>query len=203
MASFSTKENASVVDRDGGRLKLGFNYPLNDLWRLWALGRAGQGGRVVAELRERYPNLPSVLKNGTFAEFWEPRPSESGDVWCQSNPVPVAAAYQEVLGIRPVAPGFAEYEIRPQPGDLAWIEATVRTPRGALKARAEGRRQGFGLRLSSPAATQAWLVVPDGARVNGLPAGARFEPGRFAGTRRAGLPVSSKEESWTFDVQFA
>jgi hypothetical protein len=193
--------NASVHEKEGGKLKIGANYPLNDIWRLWALGRFGRGGLVVKDLRERWAKLVSVRENGTYAEMWNPRPSSSGDVWCQSNPVPLIAAYQEVLGVRPTAPGFAEYEVRPQPGGLASIEATVATVRGELKLKLDGSARGFRLQWRAPAGAEGRLVVAETARVRGLPPGVRFEPGNYAATRQVRLPAAQEAKSWDLQVE--
>jgi hypothetical protein len=201
LAGMPTKANPNFHELEGGKLRLGANYPLNDIWRLWALGRYGLGAAVVSDLRERWANLPSVLENGTYAEFWNPQPSSTGNVWCQSNPVPLIAAYQVILGLRPTAPGFSEYEVRPQPGDLTLVEATVHSVRGPIGLRLEGRRRGFGLRLRAPAGAAASLVVPDGARVTGMPPGTRFEPARYAGQRRALLPAAREEREWRFEAE--
>lgn len=160
LGSFPTGKNDSILSLEGGRLQLGFNYPLNDIWRLWALGRHGRADLIVKDLRERWSDLPSVRENGTYAEFWNPRPSESGDVWCQSNPVPIAVLYSEVLGIRPTAPGFAAYELRPQTAGLAAVSGTVHTVRGPIRVEIQGRK----LRWTSPEGVNATLILPGGAR---------------------------------------
>jgi hypothetical protein len=133
--------------------------------------------------------------------MWNPGPSATGSIWAQSNPVPMIALYQIVLGVRPTAPGFAEYEVRPQPGDLASIEGTVHSPRGAIAVRAEGRQRGFALTWKAPAKSQGALIVPSNARVSALPTGARFEPGPVLGTQKALLPAG-KEETWNFAVEW-
>lgn len=38
-----------------------------------------------------------------------------------------------VLGVRPVKPGFAEFEVKPVPGCFTWAEGEVITPRGMVK----------------------------------------------------------------------
>ena len=167
-----TGSNANVHEMEGGRIRLGFNYPLNEIWRLWALARAGRGADVVRELRERWANLPSVLENGTYAEFWNPGPSETGQVWCQSNPVPAVALYQMILGVQPTAPGFGAYELRPQPGDLRRVSGTVFTPRGEIRVSIEDGR----LDWVSPGGVEAELVLPGGARRK--------------------MPASSREQRW-------
>jgi hypothetical protein len=201
LAGIPPDDRRNVYELEGGRLLLGSNYPLNDIWRLWALGWFGRGDAVVRDLRERWARMPSVLENRTYSEMWNPGPSATGSIWAQSNPVPLIALYQIVLGVRPTAPGFAGYEVRPQPGDLASIEATVHSPRGPIAVRAQGRRRGFALAWKAPAKSQGALVVPAGARVSGLPPGVRFEPGPAPATQRAALPAG-KEETWDFAVEW-
>jgi hypothetical protein len=181
---------------------VGMNYPLNEIWRLWALARGGRGDVIVKELRTRWAQSPSVLANNTYAEFWDPKPSVSGNVWCQSNPVPLIAAYQLLLGLRPTAPGFSEYEVRPQPADLQWIEATTHAPQGAIFLRAEGRADGCELLWRAPGGMAGVLVAPERARVSGAPDGTRWEQGREPGTRRMKLPAARKEAEWRFSIVF-
>jgi hypothetical protein len=158
--SFPTTSSPSLHDVDGGRISLGMNYPLNDIWRLWALGAAGLGANVVADLRDRWSRLPSVMQNGTYAEDWDPKPSEAGSIWCQSNPVPIIALYQIVLGVHPTEPGFAAYELRPQPGDLRQVSGTVFTKQGPIHVAIDGKQ----LHWTSPGGVKATLVLPSGAR---------------------------------------
>jgi hypothetical protein len=38
----------------------------------------------------------------------------------------------EVLGVRPVAPGFRKFSIAPHLGDLSWARGSVHTPHGPI-----------------------------------------------------------------------
>jgi hypothetical protein len=201
LASIPPGSRDSVHQYEGGALLLGSNYPLNEIWRLWALGWHGRGDLVVRDLRERWARMRSVIENRTYSEMWDPGPSSTGSIWAQSNPVPIIALYQIVLGVRPTAPGFAEYEVRPQPGGLASIEATVHPPQGAIALRAEGRPRGFALAWKAPAGRQGVLVVPEGARATGLPAGVRFEPGPAPRTLKAALPAA-QDADWNIAAEW-
>lgn len=55
---------------------------------------------------------------------------------------PTAFLSEYVLGVRPVAPGFARVRIQPQLGKLDWVEGTYPTPRGPIKVRHERRPDG-------------------------------------------------------------
>lgn len=55
---------------------------------------------------------------------------------------PTSFLSEYVLGVRPVAPGFARVQVRPQLGNLQWVEGTYPTPRGPIKVRHERRPDG-------------------------------------------------------------
>lgn len=66
-----------------------------------------------------------------------------------------------VIGIRPLTPGFGEWIVEPQPGDLEWAQGQVATPRGLIKARWEydpGRR--FKMTVEAPAEGPGTVAVP-------------------------------------------
>lgn len=201
LASHPTLAAPNSQTFEGGRLTLGSNYPLNDVWRFWALARFGRGAAVASDLRDRWSRFPSVLENNTYAEFYDPKPSSSGNVWCQSNPVPLIAAYQVLLGIRPLAPGFRQYEVRPQPGGLGSIEATIHAVSGSIPLRVESRPNGFAARWRNPSGLLAWFVVPPGSRIRGLPGSVPMQPGADPGTQRVLLPTGNTEKLWEFEVE--
>ncbi len=55
---------------------------------------------------------------------------------------PTAFMSQQVLGIRPLEPGFARVRIAPQLGSLKWVEGTYPTPRGPIRVRHERAADG-------------------------------------------------------------
>jgi alpha-L-rhamnosidase len=176
MAAIPNDSNGPVFPMESGRLQMGFSYPLNAIWRYWALGRAGRTEVITRDFRERWAKLPAVVENGTLSENWDPGPSATGNVWCQNGPVPLTILYQEILGIWPLKPGFAEFQFKPQLGDLPWIEATVHTPRGPIRARAERTGDILRLSLDAPPELRPQLVLPKGAkpRTGALPTGAKW-----------------------------
>ncbi len=82
--------------------------------------------------------MKSVLWNNTLSEEWNPTPG-GGSAWCQNYTAPLFVLYGDILGLRPTAPGFAEFDVRPQLGGLDWIEGTIHTVKGPL--RVECRQQ--------------------------------------------------------------
>lgn len=110
--------------------EMGFSHPANAGWRLWALSRYGREDIVIDDLRNRWGNMNSFMENNTFSEKWEMKPLEAA--WCQCAVAPVYILYGEVLGIKPVEPGFGKYIIKPQIHDLEKVYGSVKTPNGNI-----------------------------------------------------------------------
>ena len=74
---------------------------------------------------------------------------------------PLILLHQGILGLRPLKPGYAELEIRPQLCDLPSLETTAYIPQGAvhLKSRLEGSRHHATVLV--PTGCEAHLVLPD------------------------------------------
>ena len=91
--------------------EMGFSYPANAGWRLWALARAGRADVIVKDLRERWATMDSVRLNNTLQEDWKAAP-DSGAQWSHCAVVPLYIAYHGLMGLKPLAPGFERYELR-------------------------------------------------------------------------------------------
>lgn len=75
------------------------------------------------------------------------------------------ALTNELLGIRPTAPGFAAWEVRPHPGSVAWARGQVPTPHGPLSADWEHTAKGtFTLTVRAPHGTRGTVAVPTDGR---------------------------------------
>ena len=81
--------------------------------RSW-LGMMGQGSTVTME-----------------AWSLKAKPNQDWNHAWGTPPLNLIARY--VLGVRPLKPGFAEYETKPRLGGLGRVEGTVPTPRGPVK----------------------------------------------------------------------
>lgn len=66
-----------------------------------------------------------------------------------------------VVGIRPQSPGFDDWIVEPQPGDLEWAQGQVATPRGLIKARWEyDAGQRFKMTVQAPQERVGTVAVP-------------------------------------------
>lgn len=83
---------------------------------------------------------------------------------------PTSALSHYVLGVRPAAPGYRQWLIKPQPGGLQWAIGTVPTPYGAIAVKWGRTSNGtFTLNLDVPAGTTGSVAIPVGGtvKVNG------------------------------------
>lgn len=163
--------------------EMGFSYPANAGWRLWALGKAGRPDVIVKDLRERWAKMDSVRLNNTLQEDWTAQP-DSGSQWSHCAVVPLYVLYMSLAGFRPLEPGFARCEIRPQLADLSGVDLVAHTPRGPIVLAATGRQGDRELRITPPEGCAAELVLPENETVNLKAAGAASA----SGTKRYVLP---------------
>jgi hypothetical protein len=142
--------------------ELGISYPCNACWRYWALARLGRADVVLAEFRQRWAKMKSVVLNNTLQEDWE-APADSTSQWSHCAVAPIYCLFMDVAGIRPTAPGFARCQIRPQLADLGDLTLTYPTPRGPIEFAANRGPGGHQLTLGIPGGCEAELVLPEGA----------------------------------------
>lgn len=169
--------------------EMGFSYPCNAGWRLWALGATGHVDPILEDFRKRWATMTSVLENNTLQEDWDAR-HDSGQQWSHCAVVPLYVAYHCLLGLRPLAPGFERYELRPQLGNLERFAITANTVRGPITLAAEGSKGARRLRLQLPPNAAGELVLPEAEQVE-LPA---LTGPRPKGTQRLALPQNSTVE---------
>jgi alpha-L-rhamnosidase len=65
-----------------------------------------------------------------------------------------------VLGIRPVAAGWARWVVEPQTGDLHWAQGQAPTPAGAVLSRWQRGPGSFALTAGGPRSTLGEVSVP-------------------------------------------
>ena len=124
--------------------------PYMRFYELEALCVMGDQKEVMQEMKDYWGGM---LREGATS-FWEKyNPSESGTqhlamygrpygkslchAW-GASPIYLLGKYY--LGVRPVKAGYAEFEIRPTLGGLAWMEGTIPTPNGAITVKMDGEK---------------------------------------------------------------
>lgn len=138
---------------------MGFSYPANAGWRLWALAEAGRADVVVADLRKRWATMESVRLNNTLQEFWDVAP-DSTSQWSHCAVVPLYVLYMSLAGLRPLEPGFRRFEIVPQFADLPSIRFLAHTPQGPIVVRTEGELGHRTIQVEAPSGLEGEIVLP-------------------------------------------
>jgi hypothetical protein len=138
---------------------MGLSYPMNSIWRYWALARLGRIDIVLKELRERWGAMNSVIHNNSLPEIWDPQP-DTRDEFCYFEVTPLIVLFMDIAGIRAVEPGFARCQVRPQLGDLGVLELTAHTVRGPIQFAAEPSGGGHRVSLTLPKDCQGELLLP-------------------------------------------
>jgi hypothetical protein len=169
--------------------EMGLSYPANACWRLWALAKGGRADVIVHDLRHRWATLTSVIENNTLQEDWEAR-HDSNQQWSHCPVVPVYITYHTLAGIRPLAPGFARAEIRPQLEDLPDLSLTAHTAQGPIHFKAQGSRGDRRVTLEIPHGCSAELLLPRGERVDLAPAEGKTPAGLRRYTLPSGQPIA-------------
>jgi hypothetical protein len=138
--------------------EMGFSYPANAGWRLWALGKAGRTDIIVKDLRERWATMDSVRMNNTLQEDWKVK-ADSDSQWSHCPYAPLFVTTMSIAGIQPLEAGFMRCEIRPQLADLESLELVVHSVRGPIGFHASGKLGGREISLSLPPGCEGELVV--------------------------------------------
>jgi len=138
--------------------EMGFSYPANAGWRLWALGMGGRADVIVKDLRERWATLESVKQNLTLQEDWVVQP-DSGSEWSHCPLIPLYITHMSLAGIKPLAPGFSRCEIRPQLADLEALDLNTYTPLGPIVIETKGKLGHREMRIALPPGCAGELVA--------------------------------------------
>jgi hypothetical protein len=144
---------------------LGLSYPCNANWRYWALAKAGRAELIVRDFRRRWATMRSVTENNTIQEDWDAQP-DSTSQWSHCALSPVFVLMMDIAGIRPTAPGFARYQVRPQVGDLGRLELTAYAPIGPFQFTSEPVPGGHKIALTAPPAGEGELLLPPGSKTD-------------------------------------
>lgn len=137
---------------------LGLGYPTNACWRWWALGKGGRPAAILKEFREVWAPIDSVRLNNTIGEHLR-QPADSQSQWSHAACGPIYVAAMSLAGIRPLAPGFVRYEVRPQLADLPDLALDAQTPRGPIRFSGKGVLGNRTICLTTPPGAAGELVV--------------------------------------------
>jgi alpha-L-rhamnosidase len=148
---------------------LGLSFPANACWRYWALAKLGRIDLVLNEFRTKWATMSSVASNNTLQEDWTAR-ADSPAQFSHCAMAPLLTLYMDLIGIRPLTPGFGRMAFRPQWGDVKQLECVIHTARGAVHVAAEALKTGHQVRIETPATSQAevWLDIAVSVNLDAL-----------------------------------
>ncbi len=75
---------------------------------------------------------PHILDFGTLPEFWADNAGVVQSLCQGGGPMVSWALTHYVLGLRPIAPGFRRFAVKPVPGPLTWARGECPTPAGII-----------------------------------------------------------------------
>ncbi len=140
--------------------------PYFSFYVLAAMYKAGRHEQALQYIRQRWGEMLDWGAT-TWWEMWQPLAS-----FCHGwSAAPTHDLPAEFLGVKPVAPGWNEIEIKLRFTDLAWAKGRVPTPRGEVKVewRINAKSPKLGLRIAKspfemtieiPSACTARVFVP-------------------------------------------
>jgi alpha-L-rhamnosidase len=104
-----------------------------------AIARAGRRGEMAERCLRWWPQIER--SNTTFEEYWGAG-SGTGSRCHAWSATPTYDLSTHVLGVRPLAPGYARAEVAPMFGGLRHLEGAVPTPHGAIELTLDRERGG-------------------------------------------------------------
>jgi hypothetical protein len=105
-------------------------------------------------MRQRY-SAEIQSKLSTLWEYWD----QSGTINHAWAGGPLTVMSQYVAGIAPTQPGYDEFQVMPQLGDLTQVTANVASRKGAISVDIK-LGPPFSMQVVVPAATRATVGVP-------------------------------------------
>jgi len=121
----------------------------------WGLIQAGEFKWVLDNIRQRWGAMLAA-GSSTIWELWSPLASQC-HAW---STTPTYDLSTHVLGIYPLANGFAQVFIAPQIGDLAWAEGNFPTPYGNIRVAWQWKDQRFKLMVEIPQPNAFEVLLP-------------------------------------------
>jgi alpha-L-rhamnosidase len=109
----------------------------------------------LARMRQRY----STMIQSKYSTLWEGWSTGDGTINHAWTGGPLTLMSQYVAGVAPTQPGYAEFQVMPQLGDLTQVTASVPSRKGAISVDIK-RGPPFAMQVVVPAATRATVGVP-------------------------------------------
>lgn len=137
-----------------------FASPYMEKYVLEALFRLGHDQLALQRMKERFAPMVNDQRSTLF-EFWtlENPWGSANHAWAGG---PLTLLSQLVAGVAPLEPGFRRFSVRPQPGHLRRIAATVPSASGEIAVRFTRTGSELALEIDVPTGTTAEAGLPTG-----------------------------------------
>lgn len=156
LTRFGTAQTERVDFDDEQHVVLAQPFYMHFLHR--ALCQAGQHAVMLDNIRQRWG---AMVASGdrTFRESWQIIPLTSlCHAWAGT---PTFDLPTEILGVKPLAPGFARVLVAPHPADLAWARGTVPTPHGVIAVAWQVGADRFEMTVNLPDGCEGLVILPE------------------------------------------
>ena len=119
---------------------------------LGSVAHAGLFDRLGTEQMRRWKIVPETQ---TFHEMWD-----GGDLSHGWGGTPLVQMGSQILGVKPLSPGFGKVAVRPTLCDLKWAKGRVPTPHGHVEVSWALTPTGMRLEVKVPQGIQAEVALP-------------------------------------------
>ncbi|MCI3273628.1 alpha-L-rhamnosidase-related protein [Streptomyces cylindrosporus] len=154
-------DNDTIFDGASQRVYAFTSYP-----EIVARFEAGRADSALDQIRRTYgwmdthdPGITNWEGIGPNGSLYEDAYTSMAHGWSTGV---LPALTHHLLGARPTSPGYATWEVRPHPGDVAWAQGQLPTPHGPLRVAWENSGGTFHLTVVVPHGTRATIAVPGG-----------------------------------------
>ena len=176
-------DNDTLFDQASQRVYAFTSYP--EIEARFLTGRAAsaldQIRRTYGWMDQNDPGITHWEGIGPGGSLYEGAYTSMAHGWSTGV---LPALTHHLLGARPTSPGYATWEIRPQPGDVDWATGQLPTPHGPLRVEWENTDRAFRLTVHVPAHTRGSVSFPGDAHRQSVRAGRQtLWDGRRASTR--------------------
>jgi hypothetical protein len=121
---------------------------------------------ALARMKKRYAEIVADQWT-TLPELWVSGKQLTGNLSSTRNHAwsggPLTILSQYAAGLAPLAPGWTDYQVRPQLGSLTNVVASVDSVAGKINITLHQERHAFTLKLDSPVGTVAQVYLPVGS----------------------------------------
>jgi alpha-L-rhamnosidase len=133
-----------------------FASPYMEKYVLEALVLMGSDSLALARMKTRY----TEMVNGPYPTLWELWTGLKEGTINHGWNAPNTILSQYIAGLSPTAPGWEEYHILPQMGNLTAVSQTAATVKGIISVSDSLYADRFVMRLQSPLGTKAHIGIP-------------------------------------------